>query len=928
MTNETSPSATHRVRRIQTAAGAYALGTGLLSFAGWAFGVYRLTDWFGSGITIKANAAVAAIVAGAGSLALALRPEDRWVVRASGGFVALLGGLTLVQHLTGLDFRIDTLLFHEASNAPATASPGRMGLPASGSFLLIGLALALRSAPRPPALRAAVLGFGVAVTTVSALSLLGYLYGAQSLYTIPGLTGIAFQTATMTLLLGLGLVASVPERGPVSLLLDEGPAGLLFRRVLPWMLILPVMIGWLRVQGQRAGLYDSNFGVALRTVLEVAVLTLLMWWSARALQRHERQRAEVEARARSADLQSRTLLANLPGGAAFVVDRDLRYVMAEGEALRESGMTRDGLVGKTISEALDPALATLYEPRYRQALAGEAFVHEHDSHGRTFLTRGAPLRDEAGEVRAALAFSHDITDRKQQEAALLASEERFRATFDNAAVGIALLTPEGRWARVNDAICRITGYPREELLTKTFAQITHPDDVDADWSQASRLLAGEIPFYAMEKRYVQKGGAVVWINLTVSLTCDQGGAPLNFVSVVEDITERKRIEASLREVEQMLRLADRRKDEFLATLAHELRNPLAPIMNAVHLLNHRRDVDPVIAGARTTIQRQTSHLVRLVDDLLDVSRISRGKITLARRIVTLASVVEHAVETARPLCLANEQELVVDLPPEPIALDVDPTRIAQAIGNLLSNACRYTHRGGRVALRVRREDGGLSVGVEDNGIGIPPDKLDAIFEMFGQLDRSQERASGGLGIGLHLVKRLVELHGGTVTARSEGAGSQFTLWLPPTVIASGEAVSLPPVPAAPSGGPRQVLIVDDNADSADSLALLLTLEGHHARVAYDGVEAVESAVANPPDLVLLDLGMPRLDGYDACRQIRQGVVGRRPLMVAMTGWGQDQDRRKSSEAGFDHHLVKPVDYDELLALLAAEDRWAPHEDLS
>lgn len=379
---------------------------------------------------------------------------------------------------------------------------------------------------------------------------------------------------------------------------------------------------------------------------------------------------------------------------------------------------------------------------------------------------------------------------------------------------------------------------------------------------------------------------------------------------IEDITQRKQAEASLAE-------ADRRKNEFLAMLAHELRNPLAPIRNALHILRLGETDHEAIRSASATMERQVAQMVRLVDDLLDVSRISRGKIDLRRGRIELASVVHHAAEASRPAMTAAEQDLTISLPPEPVYLMADPIRLAQVVGNLLNNACKFTDKGGRISLAAALEGGEAVIRVKDNGIGIAADQLHRIFDMFMQVDTSLERSVSGLGIGLSLVKNVVELHGGNVEAHSAGAGqgSEFVIRLP--VLLDGvqprvaTTVGEPPPPTL-----RRVLVVDDNRDSADSLALLFRLTGNETRTACDGLEAFKAAATFRPEVILLDIGLPKMNGYEACRRIREQPWGKSMILVALTGWGQTEDRQKSKDAGFDGHLVKPVDYAALMVLLA------------
>ncbi|HEY0554011.1 MAG TPA: response regulator, partial [Thermoanaerobaculia bacterium] len=370
------------------------------------------------------------------------------------------------------------------------------------------------------------------------------------------------------------------------------------------------------------------------------------------------------------------------------------------------------------------------------------------------------------------------------------------------------------------------------------------------------------------------------------------------------------------------READRRKDEFLATLAHELRNPLAPIRNGLQILRLAKDDPAAEESARAMIERQVQQMVRLIDDLLDLSRISRGKIELRRERIALEAAVQSAVETSRPLIEKSGHRLTLDLPAEPLFVDADLTRLSQVVANLLNNAAKYTEPGGDIRLAVTGGESGVTISVLDNGVGIPAPMLPQVFEMFTQVDRSLERSQGGLGIGLTLVKRLVEMHGGTVEARSggHGLGSEFLIRLPLLATATTPTAAERPShaePAAGSGFKRRILVADDNVDSAASLEMMLGFMGNEVRTANDGLQAIAEAAAFRPDLILLDIGMPGMNGYDACREIRRQPWGQGIVIVALTGWGQDEDKRRSREAGFDQHLVKPVEPAALGGLLAA-----------
>jgi signal transduction histidine kinase len=379
--------------------------------------------------------------------------------------------------------------------------------------------------------------------------------------------------------------------------------------------------------------------------------------------------------------------------------------------------------------------------------------------------------------------------------------------------------------------------------------------------------------------------------------------------------------ARLRESEEQLRDADRRKDEFLAMLAHELRNPLAPIRTAVQLMRFKELPDEQRTRARDIIERQIDQLVRLIDDLMDVSRITRGMITLHREPIDLTAVIARAVETTRPLIDSRRQELTVALPPRPLKVEGDSTRLAQVIGNVLNNAAKYTPEGGRIRLQLHAEVDEAVITVSDSGMGIPPEMLGNVFDLFTQVNRTLDRAHGGLGIGLALVRKIVQMHGGRVSASSAGVdqGTEIEIRLDlieeerRTVAAhaaEAQAAELPELPV------RRILVVDDNEDAAALIALLLKLAGQEVRTANDGAEALVTAAALRPDVVFLDLAMPGLNGYETARRIRQEPWGQEVALIALSGWGQRRDRARTAEAGFSAHLVKPVSEAQLLAVLA------------
>jgi CheY-like chemotaxis protein len=396
---------------------------------------------------------------------------------------------------------------------------------------------------------------------------------------------------------------------------------------------------------------------------------------------------------------------------------------------------------------------------------------------------------------------------------------------------------------------------------------------------------------------------------------DGSPAPSSVVTVSTDTTERKRLEDALRE-------ADRLKDEFLATLAHELRNPLAPVRYAVHVLHQKSPDIPELRWAREVIERQIQHMARLIEDLLDVNRITRNKLELRLERVELDSVISAAVEASRPLIERDGHQLSVELSHEPLILNADVTRLAQVFSNLLNNATKYSEPGGRITLSTERKDGQVAVTIADTGVGIAPDVLPRIFDMFTQVGRSLEQSEGGLGIGLALAKRLVQLHGGIIEARSEGLGkgSEFTVLL--NLAPEGSAAKhIPAVVEPPErSSARRILVAEDNDDAAEMLEVMMQMMGHEVKVVRDGLEALDAAAEFKPQVMLLDIGMPKLNGYDTARRVRQQQWGKNITLIALTGWGQEKDKQLAHEAGFDIHLVKPIDPKILQELLTSPDQ--------
>jgi PAS domain S-box-containing protein len=464
-----------------------------------------------------------------------------------------------------------------------------------------------------------------------------------------------------------------------------------------------------------------------------------------------------------------------------------------------------------------------------------------------------------------------------------------------------MLDPEGRIASWNAGAEQIKGYKADEIIGEHFSRFYPPEALARKLPQTELEVAARVGRFEDEGWRLRKDGSAFWANVIITALFDSEGKLRGFAKVTRDMTERRRIQA--------LEQSERKMNEFLAMLGHELRNPLAPIRNALDLMRIDPTGDSKHEWARSVIDRQLTQLTRLVDDLLDVGRITSGKIALHKEPVEVNAAIQRAVEATRPLADASGHTLEVRLSPDPLAVDGDLTRLSQALLNLLTNAIKYTPSGGRIEVHATREGEFAVIRVKDTGIGMSAELIPAVFDLFVQGERSLDRSDGGLGIGLTLVKRLVSLHGGTVSALSDGPGrgSEFVICLPALATSSTAGKPEPAARLAPKHQRRRVLIVDDNRDSADTLAALLDAWGHEVRTSYDGPSAITAVAEFQPSVVLLDIGLPKMNGYEVAAQLRKLANGRSLTLVAFTGYGQDEDRRRVREAGFDYHLVKPLE---------------------
>jgi PAS domain S-box-containing protein len=523
-----------------------------------------------------------------------------------------------------------------------------------------------------------------------------------------------------------------------------------------------------------------------------------------------------------------------------------------------------------------------------------------------------------GDKRYFTGIVRDITERKQAEAELRQAEERMRSVVDHVLDAIITIDEKGRIESFNKAAERIFGYSAPAVMGKNVRMLMpEPYHSEHDAYLDNYLRTGQRKIIGIGREVVgrRRDGSTFPMELAVS-EFSIGGRRF-FTGIVRDITERKRLEDQLKQRLQDLAEADRQKNDFLAMLGHELRNPLAPMSNALYLMRRARSDTSLVEQAQSMIERQLQHLVRLVDDLLDLSRIVQGKIDLRRERIRLGDAIRRAVETSQPTIDANGHVLDVVLPERDLYVMGDLIRLAQAVSNLLNNAAKYSSKPSQIVLRLTHEGTHAAIAVTDEGAGIPPDLLPRVFDLFVQGEHTLARSQGGLGIGLTLVRRVVEMHNGSVSVSSlgRGKGSEFTIRLPVLPESQGP-VREPGGPSAePIDRPRRVLVVDDNVDAANSIAKILSLFGHTVRCAHDGPEALSAANDFEPEVIVLDIGLPGMDGYEVARRLRASDKFRRTALIALTGYGQEDDRALSREAGFDQHLTKPVDPDLLNKVL-------------
>jgi PAS domain S-box-containing protein len=638
----------------------------------------------------------------------------------------------------------------------------------------------------------------------------------------------------------------------------------------------------------------------------------------RELEHEIAQRKRVESALRSAEEYLRLMVESVRDFAIFTADPHGRVVSWNAGAEQLFGYPEDEILGREIGILFTPEDRAGGVPEQEIATAAamgrssDERWHQRRDGGRFFASGVlAPIFDEDNRLRGFTKIARDITDRKVAEEKVREAAVRLKAIVDTAVDGIITIDSSGVIESMNPAAERTFGYSHQEVVGRNVAMLMpEPERSEHDRHLEDHRRTGQSKILGTirEVRGQKSDDSIFPMELAVSES--RLGIRTIFTVIVRDIGDRKRMEQALKD-------ADSRKDQFLAMLAHELRNPLAPISNAVQIMQVEGPGGRSFRWSLKVIDEQVKQMTRMIDDLLDVSRITRGKVDLQKERILLAALVEMAVEASQPLIKSYDHRLTIKLPERPLYLEVDPARMAQVLSNLLNNSAKYTDSAGQIELSAEAKGSEIAIRVHDNGVGITAELLPRVFDLFTQADQTLSRSRGGLGIGLTVVRSLVELHGGRVSAHSPGLGhgSEFSLWLPVAALQAAPgsgAASTSPAVWPPS---RRILVVDDNRSNAASLGVLLRALGQEVYTAHDGPTALEMARRNRPEVILLDIGLPGMDGYEVARRCRAEPGLEAVTLVAMTGYGQEDDRLRSQEAGFNAHLVKPVNHDDLRRLL-------------
>jgi len=922
---------TLRAQVLARAVGLLSVLIGATVLLGWYVESDALKGAIGASITMKTNAALCFVLAG---LALALdgaapRTGQRRAAQVLGALVAALGGATFLEHITSWNLGIDQLLFSEPEGQAATASPNRMGPPASISFLCVGLGVLLldwRIRGAHPFRYLPLVAVAIGVTCA-----IGYLSQTAALYSRMT-TGIAWPTAIVLATLGLGVLCSRPETAPVRVLCRDDAGGRVARMLLAPAVGLPVVVLVAQEIGARLGWFSPSIGVALMAVSMILALTTLVLWAGHRLGVDGERAAAADRQRRRHEAELRDLFENASVG-LHCVNVDGVILRANQADLNLLGYSANDFVGRPITEFhADPQV-----PRevMRRLQAGESV---HDVPAR-LVARDGSIKEvlidssacwEDGRLMYTRCFTRDVSVQRRVEQV----NAQLAAIVESSSDAIVSKDLNGIVTSWNRSAERMFGYTAEEMVGRSITTIIPPEREHEELEILQKLRRGErIEMYQAIR--VRKDGTRVAVSLTISPIRDATGNIVGASKIARDLTETERAardRESLLESERAARAeaerATRSRDDFLAVVSHELRTPLNSILGWAQLLKHSRYEPTTVDEGIEAIERGARAQVQLIEDLLDMNRIMSGKLTLAVKPVDAACVLKAAIDTLRPSIQIKGLTLDARLDAKVGPVLGDPARLQQVFWNLLSNAIKFTPKGGSIHVGLAAVDSHAEVLVRDTGVGIKPDFLPHVFQRFRQADASTTRMYGGLGLGLSIVKNLVELHGGTVSVSSEGEGrgTSFTVRLPLAPAAGTEPAALAPpslgaatIEAGINLAQLRILVVEDDSEARELVRRILSHCQAIVTTASGGLEALKLIAAEAPDVLVSDIGMPKMDGFQLIRRVREleAERGGRIPAVALTAYTRSEDRTRAMLAGFQAHIAKPVEPQELAATIAS-----------
>jgi PAS domain S-box-containing protein len=909
------------------ALGVYLSVVGVLVLAGWLLRIQRLTDWTNEGISMFPNTAVCAVLMGICVIAAIWGSSgiNRFIVRISALAVATIGGLTFFEHLSGLDLHIDTLITTPTFGYRAAMSPMRMGPPASLSYLMLGMAMWLVTGGAAARKVASIIA--IVTSFIALLSLTGYFFGADQLFGVARYTGIAFATTTVIMAASCAAMLLTSEFGIVAVLRHNDAGGALARRLFLPLIVLPLLLGWARRQGEQFEYYNTEFGAALQTIVEIACFIALLVWTARSIRLYQNAAQNAQWR----------LAAIVGSSSDAIISKSLHGVIESWNAGAERlfGYKASEAVGKHISLIIPPDRICEEDEIIQRIRRGELIDHfetvrlRKDGSAREISLTISPIRNAQGEVIGASKISRDITDRKQAEAARRASEERLRAVVEATPECVTIVRPDGSLEYMNRAGLELIEAESIEDVRDTCVFDLIADHHRDEWIERHRrVCAGERVDWEFE--LIDRNGTRRWMEThAVPIQLEHSG--IGQMAVTREISSRKEFEQEREELLKSERAArseaeraSQLKDDFLATLSHELRTPLNAVLGWSQILRRTSQPEDLEQGLEV-IERNARLQAQLIDDLLDMSRIMSGKVVLEVQPTELVIVVSAALDSVRPAATAKDIRVRTFFDPDGGLVLGDATRLQQVVWNLLTNAIKFTPQGGHVDIIVRQIDSQIELTVRDTGIGIDPEFLPSIFERFRQMDSSTTRRFGGLGLGLSIVKHLVELHGGAIRAESAGTGkgAAFVVALPMAPKSRTDKLEElsrhfnSEVTSQKLAGLR-VLVVDDELDARNLVQRMLSDYGAKVTLASSAAEGLEKLRADGPSIILSDIGMPDMDGYQFIRRVRElpPHEGGETPAVALTAFARLEDRHRAMAAGFQDHICKPIRPQELILKIA------------